>query len=160
MMSEGTLNLLSSFSITERAPELTSVFTDQIKLADKRDSLSLKCSAEGVPLPQIRWFLDGVELYSNSHVRIESHTESLHLPIVGNCDGGGPNPGVAAASLAASSAAPSGPSSSMKAHHLSRSIISFVNITSLLLQVRGGDQTIIMDSHLISFADSSQPDHN
>lgn len=48
------------------------MFTDQIKLSPKRDSLSLRCIAEGIPSPSFQWTLDGSELRSSSHVRIET----------------------------------------------------------------------------------------
>lgn len=117
----------------ERPPELTSVFTDQIKLStssgkssssrsSSAESLSLRCSATGVPLPSIRWHLDGQELYSSSHVRIDSFTESSAAP----------------PSLGGSSMLPQqqgGNAAALKAYHLSRLVTSFMNISSLLVQV-------------------------
>ena len=140
-----TLVLSFSFSFfsPERPPELTSVFTDQIKLSSSSgksssnrqqssaDSLSLRCSATGVPLPSIRWHLDGQELYSSSHVRIDSFTESSAVaPSLGSSMLGGPQQ-------------QQGNSAALKAYHLSRSVTSYLNISSLLVQVNKTKQILV-----------------
>lgn len=88
------------------------MFSDQIVLADRRhEPISLKCAADGVPTPRIRWLLDGVELYTNSHVRIESFAQA---------------------------AAAGTPSNSEQHHSAARTtttIVSHLNISSLLIQV-------------------------
>lgn len=145
-ISQNLGSFFFSFLSPERPPELTSVFTDQIKLSSSSgkssnrqqssaDSLSLRCSATGVPLPSIRWHLDGQELYSSSHVRIDSFTESSAV----------------APSSSMLGPQQQGNSAALKAYHLSRSVTSYLNISSLLVQVNKTKQMLVRGLEFRSF---------
>lgn len=76
----------------------------------------MKCSAYGIPLPQIHWQLDGIDLYSNGHIRIETFSETYSGGTAGHSPGS-----------SSSSSVPS------LAHPLL--VVSYLNISSLHLKV-------------------------
>ncbi|RWS16809.1 Down syndrome cell adhesion molecule-like protein Dscam2 [Dinothrombium tinctorium] len=72
--SEEWFQSASFLQIKEKAPMFATVFSEQIKIENV--DLSLKCMANGQPLPKIEWKIDGIEIFNSQRHRIHSYSDS------------------------------------------------------------------------------------